>query len=83
MQEWVMPYFILVGVLCLFYYSLYRHFTDLFTAQADVTDKILNHFRNLNEPEVSEIDVNQTHILGGFVHGEAICSDECWCKEEE
>jgi len=28
-------------------------------------------------------DPHRTHILGGFVHGDAICADDCWCKTEE
>ena len=32
---------------------------------------------------MSEDDPNRTHILGGFVHGEAICSDDCWCATQE
>ena len=28
-------------------------------------------------------DPHRTHILGGFVHGAAICADDCWCKTEE
>jgi len=84
MQDWLLPFAILAGILGMTYYSLYSHFTQLFTAQADVTDKILSYFNNIKgEPEVSEIDVGRTHILGGFVHGAAICADGCWCKEEE
>ena len=26
-------------------------------------------------------DPERTHILGGFVHGDAVCADECWCKD--
>ncbi len=23
---------------------------------------------------------SNTHLLGGFVHGEPVCSELCWCK---
>ena len=23
---------------------------------------------------------SDTHLLGGFVHGEPVCSELCWCK---
>ncbi len=80
----MLPYVLLAVIMSIFYYSLYSHFTQLFTAQADVTDMILDHFRNLkDETELSDSDEGRTHVLGGFVHGHAICSDDCWCKEEE
>jgi len=83
-QEWLLSYVLLAVIMSIFYYALYSHFTQLFTAQADVTDIILDHFRNLaDEPEVSDIDEGRTHVLGGFVHGDAVCSEDCWCKEEE
>ena len=28
-------------------------------------------------------DEGRTHLLGGFVLGEAVCSPECWCKTGE
>jgi len=32
---------------------------------------------------ITDDDSERTHILGGFVHGDAVCSDNCWCKGEE
>lgn len=70
---------------------MFNHFTRLFESQMDVTDRILVHFRSIQDQEaIDEVgeyvfskDEGRTHILGGFVHGHAICSDDCWCKEEE
>ena len=74
----------MVGI---FGYGLFNHFTRITVAQMDVTDMILNHFRSIQdqkEPEPSDIeDEGRTHVFGGLVHGDAICSDDCWCHEEE
>tara|TARA_R110002020_G_scaffold134398_1_gene299945 strand:+ start:310 stop:669 length:360 start_codon:yes stop_codon:yes gene_type:complete len=48
------------------------------------TEILIRH--NLYDEFTSEYnwkDPGRTHILGGFVHGKAICSDECWCKAGE
>ena len=68
-----------------FGYSMFNHFTGLFESQMDVTDRILVHFRSIQEEEPISIDEDEgrTHVFGGLVHGDAICSDDCWCKEEE
>ena len=84
MQEWLIPYLLVILMVSIFGYGLFNHFTRITVAQMDVTDMILNHFRSIQEePELSDIDEGRTHVLGGFVHGDAICSDDCWCKEEE
>jgi|TARA_R110002020_G_scaffold1492_2_gene6688 hypothetical protein len=91
MEEWLIPYLIVVGMMVVFGYSLFNHFTQLFESQMDVTDRILELFHSMQEPDepttdgeyVFSKDEGRTHILGGFVHGHAICSDDCWCKEEE
>ena len=88
MQEWLIPYLVVVVLMAVFGYSLFSHFTGLFESQMDVTDRILDHFRKIQPDEepseyVFSKDEGRTHVLGGFVHGAAICSDGCWCKGEE
>jgi hypothetical protein len=84
-QEWLIPYLVVVVLMAVFGYSLFSHFTGLFESQMDVSDRILEHFRSIQEEEPISIDEDEgrTHVFGGLVHGDAICSDGCWCKEEE
>ena len=84
MQEWLIPYLLVILMVGLFGYGLFNHFTRLFESQMDVTDKILIHFRSIQDQESSDMDdEGRTHVFGGLVHGDAICSDDCWCHEEE
>ena len=78
---------------------LFKYFEAIYTAQADVMDKIIKVIsrdgveRIDPPPEGYEMefrhseDSQRTHILGGIVdfgtHKEGRCSDECWCHEEE
>tara|TARA_R100000152_G_C6780327_1_gene212954 strand:- start:1793 stop:2128 length:336 start_codon:yes stop_codon:yes gene_type:complete len=42
----------------------------------DITgNEVMQHIR--------DDDSERTHILGGFVQGDAVCADECWCNGEE
>tara|TARA_R110000824_G_scaffold295947_2_gene484263 strand:+ start:3774 stop:3959 length:186 start_codon:yes stop_codon:yes gene_type:complete len=46
-------------------------------------EEILYYGAKCGDCVLEEADPERTHILGGFVHGKAICSDECWCKAGE
>lgn len=69
---------------------MFKHFTNIYEAQFSLTDKLIamvtvldDKFKDL-QGEEEEIDESlmRTHILGGLnVHGEGICSIECWCME--
>jgi len=56
MEEWLIPYLIVVGMMVVFGYSLFNHFTQLFESQMDVTDRILELFHSMQEPDEPTTD---------------------------
>ncbi len=58
---------------------------DVINSQADLIDQIISHLNM--KPESTDSDEHKTHILGGIkdmgTHKEGVCSQDCWCHEEE
>ena len=88
-MDWSFAWVIVVVLLMDGY--LYWHFNHIFNVQFDLTNKLIAKVKGHSVEDVEVIiaenidDPNRTHILGGFVHGDAVCANECWCKvcEEE
>jgi len=85
-------YFILnIVILFAFFIGHTKWTMDVISGQADLIDQILSHL-NLKQEESlpeSQTSLNEyrTHILGGIndmgTHTEGVCSQDCWCHEEE
>ena len=75
---------------------LFKYFDTLFTAQADLIDRILQMVTDsgveiISPPDEGFLlqfeDSQRTHILGGVIdmgtHTTGVCHPDCWCNEEE